>query len=247
VAVKESAHFAKETWGPRPDPPDRRPGAAKLASFAPRPGRGREGRLIRVKSWRLVGAILLGWLLGPFAHTAAAIASTVPPDFEDTLVTKVGGPTALTFTPDRRLLITSHFGTLRIYKNGAQLPNPALDLTNRICSDKERGLLGVAVDPGFATNRYIYLYYTFKKFGNCDYSSANGPVNRVSRFILGDNDVVSPSSETVLVDNIPNPDGIHNAGDLNFGKDGNLYIEVGDGGTTTPRATCTRCSERCCG
>jgi glucose/arabinose dehydrogenase len=152
----------------------------------------------------------------------------VPANFEDTLVTKVGGPTAVTFTPDGRMLITSHFGTLRLFTGGVQ--NTALDLTAKVCADKERGLLGVAVDPAFAGNHYIYLYYTFKKFGTCEYNTANIPVNRVSRFILGDNNIVDPASETVLIDNIPNPDGIHNAGDLHFGKDGFLYISVGDGG-----------------
>jgi glucose/arabinose dehydrogenase/PKD repeat protein len=189
-----------------------------------------EARTRTIHSWRLIAAVLCGWLAALAINAAAAGASTVPPNFEDTLVTKVSGPTAFTFTPDGRLLIDSQYGTLHIYKNGAQLPAPALDLTNVICSDKERGLLGVAVDPAFTSNHYIYLYYTFKKFGNCDYSSPSGPVNRMSRFILNSNDVVDPASEVVLLDNIPSPDGIHNAGDLNFGKDGNLYISVGDGG-----------------
>lgn len=157
-------------------------------------------------------------------------AATLPPSFDDTRIMQVSGPTALAFTPDGRLLGASQFGTLHIYKNGAQLPTPALDITANTCSDKERGLLGVAVDPSFGLNHYIYLYYTFKKLGNCDYASVNGPVNRVSRFVLNDNDVVSPSSETVLIDNIPQWDGIHNAGDLHFGKDGYLYVSVGDGG-----------------
>ena len=55
-------------------------------------------------------------------------------------------------------------------------------------------------------------------------------MNRVSRFVLPDTDVIDPATETVLIDNIPSPDGIHNAGDLGFGKDGYLYVSVGDGG-----------------
>jgi glucose/arabinose dehydrogenase len=178
---------------------------------------------------RLVAASL-GWLALLCVWGGATAAGAVPAGFEDTVVMKMSGPTALAFTPDGRLLATRQFGTLHLYKNGTQLPNPVLDIESKVCSDKERGLLGVAVDPGFAGNHFIYLYYTWKRFGNCDYSSATGPVNRVSRFVLGDNDVVDPASEQVLIDNIPNFDGIHNAGDLNFGKDGNLYISVGDGG-----------------
>src|SRR5439155_12768594 len=77
--------------------------------------------------------------------------------------------------------------------------------------------------------------YTYKKGDSCPVNdSATGagpdsPVNRVSRFILGDGDVVDPASETVLIDNIPSPGGYHNAGDLQFGKDGYLYVSTGDG------------------
>src|SRR6185436_1803054 len=93
-----------------------------------------------------------------------------------------------------------------------------------------RGLLGVAVDPAFASTHFIYLYYTYKKFGSCPYDTTGVPVNRVSKFILPNSNVSDPNSETVLIDNVPNEDGIHNAGDLAFGKDGNLYISIGDGG-----------------
>src|SRR4029079_13664698 len=83
------------------------------------------------------------------------------------------------------------------------------------------------------TNHYIYAYYTFKKLGACQYGS-NGdtllPVNRVSRFVLDTNDVADPASETVLIDNIPAPEGYHIGADLEFGKDGFLYVSTGDGG-----------------
>ena len=60
----------------------------------------------------------------------------------------------------------------------------------------------------------------------------------MSRFVLGDNDVVDPASETVLIDNIPAPEGYHNGADLQFGKDGYLYVSIGDGGCdyATPAA-----------
>src|SRR5207253_1197619 len=110
----------------------------------------------------------------------------------------------------------------------------ALDLSSQICSNSERGLLGVAVDPQFAdvNHHYIYLYYTYKKPGStCPTGSATDPVNRVSRFTLGSNNLVDPASEMILIDNIPSINGNHNAGDLKFGKDGYLYISVGDSGT----------------
>jgi len=155
---------------------------------------------------------------------------TVPADFSDALVASVGVPTALAFTPDGRLLITTQGGSLRIVKNGTLLGTAALNLSSVLCSNSERGLLGIAVDPSFASNRFIYVYYTFRKHGTCPNNSSTSPVNRVSRFTLGDNDIADPATELVLIDNIHSPAGNHNAGDLHFGKDGNLYVSVGDGG-----------------
>ncbi len=162
--------------------------------------------------------------------TAPAAAATLPAGFEDQLVAKVSGPTAIAFTPDGRILVTSHFGTLHVIQGGSLVSTPAINLSAKVCADKERGLLGVAVDPAFASNHAIYLYYTYKKFGSCPYDTTGVPVNRVSKFILPNSNVIDPASETVLIDNVPNEDGIHNAGDLAFGKDGNLYISIGDGG-----------------
>jgi glucose/arabinose dehydrogenase len=159
--------------------------------------------------------------------------------FTDTVIAdNVGSPTALAFTPDGRLLITTQPGQLRVYQNGSLLGTPAVNLVtqwpggSRICSGFERGLLGVAVDPNFASNNYIYLFYTFRKFNQCPQgqpTNPNNPVNRVSRFTLSGNTVVT-TTETVLVDNMPSPNGNHNGGDLAFGKDGYLYISIGDGG-----------------
>ena len=152
---------------------------------------------------------------------------------EDALVTNIAGPTAIAFTPDGRLLITTQGGQLRVFQNGNLLGAPALDLSSLVCANGERGLLGVAVDPDFTNNRFIYLYYTFKKFSDCPIgqpTNALNPVNRVARFILGSDNVVVPGSEIVLIDNIHSPNSNHNGGDLQFGKDGFLYISVGDGG-----------------
>ena len=76
----------------------------------------------------------------------------------------------------------------------------------------------------------MYVYWTFAKFGVCTTNSSNAPVNRVARYVLGDNNIISPASETLLLDNIPSPTGFHNSGDLEFGKDGYLYVTIGEGG-----------------
>ncbi|WXH28388.1 hypothetical protein WA016_02332 [Myxococcus stipitatus] len=157
-------------------------------------------------------------------------AATLPPSYADTQVTAVAQPTALAFTPDGRLLITTQGGQLRVYSGGVLLATPALNLSSKLCTNSERGLLGVAVDPDFISNAHIYLYYTFNKFNTCSTNIANVAVNRVSRFLLSGNSIINPASEVVLLDNIPSTAGNHNGGDLHFGADGLLYISVGDGG-----------------
>jgi glucose/arabinose dehydrogenase len=158
--------------------------------------------------------------------------AAVPADFVDTPVVAVDQPTALAFTPDDRMLVTTKAGQLRVYEQGTTGTVQALDISGKVCSNSERGLLGVAVDPRFASNNYVYVYYTFKKYGLCperEPANPRNPVNRVSRFVMSGN-TIDPSSERVLVNNIPSPAGNHNAGDLHFGKDGYLYVSVGDGG-----------------
>jgi glucose/arabinose dehydrogenase len=123
---------------------------------------------------RPIGVLLICVLLLGAAPKVEGI--TLPPGFSDTAVADVASPTALAFTPDGRLLIAEKPGRLWVYQNGVLSPTPALDLTGRICTERERGLLGVAVDPGFAVTPYVYLYYTAGSAGSC--------VNRVSRFVL---------------------------------------------------------------
>jgi glucose/arabinose dehydrogenase len=160
------------------------------------------------------------------AHPAAVPAAVTPTNFTDEAVVDVPAPTALAFLPDGRMLVASQQGQLYLY--GDDL-GTVLDLGDVICSNSERGLLGVAVDPEFTTNRFIFVYYTANRFG-CDEGYPRSPVNRVARFVLPADGSVERSSEMVLVDNIPSPAGNHNGGDVKFGHDGFLYISVGDGG-----------------
>jgi glucose/arabinose dehydrogenase len=177
---------------------------------------------------RLLIVGIMAVLLAPaLLALRPAPAAALDPDFQDTLVTNIARPTAFAFTPDGRMLIATQLGQLRVLKDGALLPNPALDLAARgdLCSNFERGLLGIAVDPAFTTNRFIYLYYSVQTQSACEGQPA---INRVSRWVLADDNTAG--NETILIDNIRSQAGNHNAGDLNFGKDGYLYVSVGDGG-----------------
>jgi glucose/arabinose dehydrogenase len=156
----------------------------------------------------------------------------LPPDFVDRAVAAIPAPTGLAFTPDGRLLVTTQPGTVRVIANGQLRTQAALDLGTRLCSNSERGLLGIAIDPLFAQNGHVYLYYTFRKFNSCvNNQVGTSPVNRVSRFTYNlATDTIAASSEVVLVDNILSLNGNHNGGDLQVGADGFLYIAVGDSG-----------------
>ena len=74
------------------------------------------------------------------------------------------------------MLITTQPGPLRVFSGGALLAAPALDLSASVCNGEEQGLLGVAVDPSFSTNGFVYVYYTHNRAGTCE--------NRVSRFTI---------------------------------------------------------------
>ena len=109
---------------------------------------------------------------------------------------------------------------MRIIKNGVLLATPFLSVT--VDSVGERGLLGVAFDPNFATNGYIYAYYT-----------ATSPTthNRVSRFTADPTNpdkVLSGSEFQVLNLETLSTATNHNGGAIHFGKDGRLYVGVGD-------------------
>lgn len=182
---------------------------------------------------------LVGGLAGVVALAAGVVAlpvgglpaAAVPAGFTDTLVTNVSGPTEVDWTPDGRMLITGKSGLLRVFDDGQLVSTPALNLGSRVCTNGERGLVGLAVHPQFAQNHYVYLYYTYNKFANsCPESAVDGPVNRLSRFVLSDSNVIDPGSETVLFETPPMYRDHHTAGDVKFGKDGHVYVTVGDSG-----------------
>ncbi|HYG10524.1 MAG TPA: PQQ-dependent sugar dehydrogenase, partial [Pyrinomonadaceae bacterium] len=153
-----------------------------------------------------------------FCATLQARAATVPAGFTDTLVAgNLSNATAMAIAPDGRIFVCLQGGALRVIKNGVLLPTPFLSVT--VSATGERGLLGVAFDPNFSTNGFVYVYYT-----------ATTPAihNRVSRF-TANGDVAVAGSETVLLD-LDNLSAAtnHNGGAMHFGPDGKLYIAVGE-------------------
>src|SRR5262245_42869875 len=115
-------------------------------------------------------------------------AATLPAGFTETQISGVTEPTAMEIAPDGRIFVCEQAGSLRVIKNGATLPTPFLTLS--VDSNGERGLLGIAFDPDFANNKFIYLYYTV---------STTPRHNRVSRF-TANGDVAVPGSETIILE-----------------------------------------------
>ncbi len=154
---------------------------------------------------------------------------TLPADFIDTVVAEVPLSTGLAFLPDGRLLVTAKVGRLFLVTPGGANLTLLLDLSEEVCDDVDRGMGGVAVDPEFDSNGFVYLYYTFDKHGDCETRTETPPVNRAVRYVLADG-AIDPESALPLIDNVPTPGGYHEGGDMHFGPDGYLYISVGDGG-----------------
>jgi glucose/arabinose dehydrogenase/PKD repeat protein len=136
---------------------------------------------------------------------------------QNQFITGLSSPTAMAFTPDGRLFVTQQGGAVRVITAAGQLlPDPLLTVGVR--SDEERGLLGIAIDPQFASNGWVYLFYT----------PNNAAVTRVGRFTATAN-VADPASGFPVFE-YDNFSGNHRGGDLHFGPDGLLYIALGDAG-----------------
>ena len=148
---------------------------------------------------------------------SATYAATLPEGFTETAISGLSNPTAMQIAPDGRIFVCQQGGALRVIKNGILLSTPFITLS--VDPRGERGLLGIAFDPNFATNNFLYLYYTVP--------SSPGR-NRVSRF-TANGDVAVPGSETIIWELNDLTDATnHNGGAIHFGPDGKLYIAVGE-------------------
>ncbi|HYB97831.1 MAG TPA: PQQ-dependent sugar dehydrogenase [Candidatus Limnocylindrales bacterium] len=152
------------------------------------------------------------------AAASQAGATILPLGFVETaVVDDLVSPTAMALAPDGRLFVAEQDGRVRIVKNAALLDEPFVQLT--VDNIYERGLLGIALDPAFASNGYVYVYF-----------ASPGPrAYRIVRF-TAEGDQAKPGSETLLFE-LP-PYGVnaryHFGGAMHFGPDGKLYLGVGD-------------------
>ncbi len=163
---------------------------------------------------RRVPAVVIALLTATMLAAEAAEAA-LPAGFARSTV---GGPlslaTTLALAPDGRIFVGQLTGEIRLIEGGVLQAAPLLALA--VANQGERGLVGLTLDPAFATNGFLYVYYTTLE-----------PRNRVSRFTVVGN-TASPASEVLIWQNPATAGEFHHGGCIRFGPDGNLYISTGD-------------------
>lgn len=163
----------------------------------------------------------LFFLLIWFGAAGSALSQVFPVNFSRITVggstAEIINPTAMAFTPDGRIFVCQQAGAVRVFKNDALLPTAFITLT--VDASGERGLIGIAIDPDFATNNYVYLYHT-----------VTSPTihNRVTRVTANGDVALAGSEHTILDLDDLSAAVVHNGGAMAFGPDGKLYIATGE-------------------
>jgi glucose/arabinose dehydrogenase len=124
---------------------------------------------------------------------------------------------------DTRLFVVEQPGTIQIVKGNAVNATPFLDVSSLLVIggiNSEQGLLGMAFHPDFASNGKFYVHYS---------KDGTGATVIAEYKALGGTDVADPASAKIILE-VPQPFSNHNGGAIEFGRDGFLYIALGDGG-----------------
>jgi glucose/arabinose dehydrogenase len=178
-----------------------------------------------------------------FANPSTLLA--LPSGFETSVIASgFNQPTTIAFVPDGRIFVAEKNGDVRVIKNGTLLPSPLITLSD-VNSYGDRGLIGMAVDPNFSSNGYLYLSYTYENTPGLNYSGIK-TARLIRVTVVGDNadesskvvllgsiggNLTSPSCDNfpVTSDCVPSDAPSHTIGALRFGPDGKLYVATGDG------------------
>ena len=206
----------------------------------------------RVRSvYGFVSGLVLATLLLVASGQPQSAAAALPPGFQESVVfSGLSNPTALRFSPDGRIFVAEKNGRIKVFDNLADTtPTLFADLSTNVYNFWDRGLLGLALDPAFPSQPYVYVLYTYDhelgstapapRWGTPGVLSdpcptppgptADGCVvsGRLSRLQASGNVMVG--SEQVLVEDWCQQYPSHSTGSLAFGADGALYVSGGDG------------------
>jgi glucose/arabinose dehydrogenase len=189
----------------------------------------------------------------PLVPNRPAQAATLPTGFEESIVISgLTQPTVVQFAGDGRVFVGEKSGLIKVFDNLTDTtPTVFADLRTNVHNFWDRGLLGMALDPSFPTNPYVYVLYahdaaiggTAPRWGSVGGTSDGCPTppgatddgcvisGRVSRLQANGNVVTGP--EQVLVEDWCQQYPSHSIGSLAFGADGALYVSGGDGASFT--------------
>jgi glucose/arabinose dehydrogenase len=181
--------------------------------------------------------------------TEPAAAASLPPGFQEEIVfAGLTQPTAVRFSPDGRVFVAEKSGLVKVFDNLSDTtPTVFADLRTQVHNFWDRGLLDVALAPGFPTDPWVYVLYTFDaaiggtapRWGSVGGTSDGCPTppgatadgcvvaGRLSRLQASGN--VAVGSEQVLIEDWCQQYPSHSIGSLAFGADGALYVSGGDG------------------
>lgn len=169
---------------------------------------------------------------------APARAITVPSGFVVENATPSAAwtvPVALQFFPDGRMLVAEKAGRVWTVTNGVRAATPLIDIRSEVLDANDRGLLGIAIHPDYATNHWIYLLYTVDPDSN-GVETNNDAYGRLTRYTVSftDPNAIQSGSRAILIgrnwrEGIPSGSPSHTIGTLEFGADGTLLVSAGDG------------------
>ncbi len=165
--------------------------------------------------------ILLFLIISLISNNAC---SALPANLQRQLLFSANQPIAVRHAGDGsgRLFIVEQTGTIKIWDGTSLLATNFIDISAKVASGGERGLLGLDFDPNYSTNGYFYVYYTK--------NGANFGDTIIERYSVTSNANIADFTSGQVIMRIPQTASNHNGGDIHFGPDGYLYIGMGDGG-----------------